>query len=250
MLLSHCPNCQHDNKPGERFCAACGVPLDLKPCPVCGKVDNVAAKVCAGCGAVFPALMAARPVDDTLPAEFSSGGMFPPPVVSPPVNNIRPLPLIIVAIAAGGIPLLWLYRHEMPLPKAWQPQNSMLGTPTTVPTPVVVVPQAVAPAPAVVPASIPEPVPTSASVPTDAALVKDANPAESDQEMVGTTQTSPRKKAARAAHSLPAARSRSLPEPASAVAPVPANKDAAPAARECTEALAAVGLCEPKAEQK
>ena len=23
-------------KPWMRFCAACGVPLDLKPCPVCG----------------------------------------------------------------------------------------------------------------------------------------------------------------------------------------------------------------------
>jgi len=123
MLLIHCPNCQHDNTPGERFCAKCGVPLDLKPCPQCGKVDQLTARACSGCGAEFPPLVVAH-VDEGI-ATAAPPPSEPEPLPATPES--RPtqgaLPLIIVAIVAGGIPLLWMNRAYIPLPKAWQVQG-------------------------------------------------------------------------------------------------------------------------------
>jgi len=220
MLLSHCPNCQHDNPPGERFCAACGVPLDLKPCPVCGKVDNVKATVCAGCGAHFPALSgshAGGPGVSTAPA------MKPiPPVVAPPPTTIRALPLIIVALAAGGIPLLWLYRNTMPVPKAWQK-----------PTPAI---EATAPAPQAPPV-VPPPAPALIPLPPKAApqpaIVIEPAPEATAKQPEAAKPVAPVKPASKPAVKAP-------PAPA-------ATRPAAPGASECTEALAAVGLCDPKA---
>lgn len=234
MLLSHCPNCQHDNPPGERFCAACGVPLDLKPCPVCGKVDNVKATVCAGCGAHFPALSGGHVGDSSVEAAPTRKPI--PPVVAPPPTTIRALPLIVVALAAGGIPLLWLYRNTMPVPKAWQGQNPGVEAPTA-PAPQVVPPAA--PAPALIPLP-PKPI--------QQPVVQAAPPEEPAKPPVpvAAKPAMPAKHAAKpAARAAPPQDSASASASASAAARPAAP--AAPATTECTEALAAVGLCDPKA---
>lgn len=136
MLAIQCPSCHHDNTPGDRFCAVCGVPLNLKPCPQCGKVDLVTTKVCAGCGATFPPITLTDSKEESgVPAinsgeaapridqRESSRRIAPPPVAAPTARkevSTRAWPLILVAVAAGGIPLLWMNRDRMPLPKAWQ----------------------------------------------------------------------------------------------------------------------------------
>jgi hypothetical protein len=219
MLLSHCPNCQHDNKPGERFCAACGVPLDLKPCPVCGKVDNVKAMVCTGCGAHFPPLNATPSVlgPATIPHETEKPI---PPVVSPPPNTIRAFPLIIIALAAGGIPLLWLFRNTMPVPKAWQATPPAIEVPT-------------APQTRLDPAPVPAPTPTPALIPLPARPVA----AEPPPAPVVAAEPAPAK---------PKPVAKPKPRPAAA-SPQPAKSVGA---SECTEALAAVGLCERKAAKE
>jgi hypothetical protein len=218
MLLSHCPNCQHDNPPGERFCAACGVPLDLKPCPVCGKVDNIKATVCSGCGAHFPPLPGPLSVETATPDRPHAKPA--PPVVTPPTTTMRALPLIVVALAAGGIPLLWLYRNTMPVPKAWQaPTGSQVAVPA--PTPPVRLepvpppqPPKAAPAPAVEEAAPPAPAP---------------------------------KPVAKAGAARPAAKAAAKASDKIAPEPPPAQPAKANQGAECTEALAAVGLCDPKA---
>jgi len=54
MSLTRCPQCQHGNPAGSKFCSACGVALDLPPhlasCPRCGTVNPVKATVCCWCG--------------------------------------------------------------------------------------------------------------------------------------------------------------------------------------------------------
>lgn len=230
MLLSHCPNCQHDNPPGERFCAACGVPLDLKPCPVCGKVDNIKATVCAGCGAHFPQLTGGSSVpEQSSPAAASHPRKPIPPVVSPPSSSIRAFPLIVIALAAGGIPILWLFRNIMPVPKAWQAPAPSIEVPaTTLP------PAHSGPAPAPTPALIPLPPPKAIQPP----MVQEAPP----PAPAAVVPTKP-PVAAR-----PVAPVRAVAKPVVTAPPTPdAAKPAAPAAPECTEALAAVGLCDPKA---
>lgn len=216
MLLSHCPNCQHDNPPGERFCAACGVPLDLKPCPVCGKVDSIKATVCSGCGAHFPPLPGVLSVEPGAP-DKPPHAKPTPSVVTPPPTAMRALPLIIVALAAGGIPLLWLYRNTMPVPKAWQ---APVSSPATVPTPVL--------APPVKQEPVPPPQPVQVA---PAPAVEQAAP-------------QPARPVAKAAAPV-----RPAPRPAanSADEPPPAPPAKAAQGTECTEALAAVGLCDPKA---
>jgi hypothetical protein len=233
MLLSHCPNCQHNNPPGERFCAACGVPLDLKPCPVCGKVDNVKATVCAGCGAHFPALPSTAAAD--MGAAHPSAPAKPlPPVITPPPTSMRALPLIIVALAAGGIPLLWLYRNTMPVPKAWQAPTPVMEAPMPAPTPIPAArPEPVPP--------VPQVIPPTASTPATIPLPPRAAPAPAVQPPPppAAAKVAPPKPAAVAAK--PAASTR---HHAGQVAkPTPGTT----AAGECTEALAAVGLCDPKA---
>jgi hypothetical protein len=236
MLLSHCPNCQHDNKLGERFCASCGVPLDLKPCSVCGKVDSVKATVCSGCGAHFPPLTGLSYVDE--PAGAGAAAVHPTtPVVSQPPSTMRALPLIVVALAAAGIPLLWLYRNQMPLPKAWQPSSTTVETSTAhetvVPTPprasAIAAPQPAATPDATVPALIPLPLKTA---PTDSD--------ETQSPIAGPATDAPKP-----APVKPAVKP--IPKPVVKTTPKPAVPTAAPGDTTCTEALAAVGLCERKA---
>ncbi len=153
ILLIQCPSCLHENSPGEHFCAVCGVPLHLKPCPACGKVDEAAAKTCSACGATFPALAQNQyvPADDVRPppsdsvARASEPSSTPSPVTGPaipPASANRAWPLIIVALVAGGIPFLWMYRANMPLPKAWQVpgQNAAGSAVAPAPLPSVAVP--------------------------------------------------------------------------------------------------------------
>jgi class 3 adenylate cyclase/predicted ATPase len=44
-----CPNCQHDNPEGARFCNACGAKLE-STCPGCGHVNPPGSRFCNGCG--------------------------------------------------------------------------------------------------------------------------------------------------------------------------------------------------------
>lgn len=252
MLLSHCPNCQHDNQPGERFCASCGVPLDLKPCPVCGKVDEIKATICTGCGAHFPPIVAGRYSDDIGVGPNTVPGKTIPPLVSPPSSTIGPLPLIVVALAAAGIPMLWLYRNEMPVPKAWRPQPAIEAPafpppPIAAPATMTEVPPTT-PAPAPKETASPKPMPQPLSItPPAAEKTPPASAAEPPAAIAPSEPASPAPKA-------------NAPEPvAQPVAPpvakptirsnFPARKPppaAAPPNGECTAALAAVGLCEPK----
>ncbi len=45
-----CPRCQHENRPGRRFCSECGASLALA-CPSCGFSNEPGEKFCGGCSA-------------------------------------------------------------------------------------------------------------------------------------------------------------------------------------------------------
>jgi class 3 adenylate cyclase len=48
-----CTSCAADNKPGRKFCAACGKALAVA-CPACGFANDAADRFCGGCGATLP----------------------------------------------------------------------------------------------------------------------------------------------------------------------------------------------------
>ena len=74
-----CPDCQHENREGRRFCGHCGSQLPVA-CPSCGAVDEDGERFCGRCGAALadaPA-QASQPgleaVPEPLaPSSFASG---------------------------------------------------------------------------------------------------------------------------------------------------------------------------------
>src|SRR5262245_43557312 len=44
-----CPQCQHENPAGARFCNGCGAKLEAS-CPQCGQVNPPGSRFCNGCG--------------------------------------------------------------------------------------------------------------------------------------------------------------------------------------------------------
>jgi hypothetical protein len=236
MFAIDCPYCKFKNTPGARFCAECGAPLHLRPCPKCGKVDDVTAKTCGSCGSVMPPLALAE--YGASPAGAEESASVPPPaaVVQPPAADdkqiqIRPLPLILVAIFAGGLPLAWMNRAHLPLPKAWQiggsnAAGSAVAPPEapTPPAPAVAVPPP--PPPVAAPTVVPEPVvETPAVAPEKKDVVAKSKPAA--KPAAEREQRRPPKEAADKA------------APAASAAPRP-----------CTEGVAALGLCDPKRDGK
>jgi hypothetical protein len=228
ILLIQCPSCLHANTPGEYFCAACGVPLHLKPCPTCGKVDDAAAKTCSACGAAFPTLAPdqyvladdvrhSSPVATARPADT--------PGTPPPLAN-RAWPLVIVALVAGGIPFLWMYRANMPLPKAWQVQGQNAAGSAVTPAPL---PVAVPPAASVATSAPAEPTPESKDLsPRGGAAPGPAADKAAQADQAKATQVGPV-----AANRKPVAKPGT--KPVMAGRPVPPGP--------CTEGLAALDLC-------
>jgi class 3 adenylate cyclase/tetratricopeptide (TPR) repeat protein len=67
-----CPRCQTDNKPGRKFCAACGQALAIS-CTHCGFVNDPDDRFCGGCG---------QALSPTMPAP--AGAQEHPPIVYTP----------------------------------------------------------------------------------------------------------------------------------------------------------------------
>lgn len=209
MLIAHCPNCQHDNKTGERYCVSCGVSLDLKPCPKCGKLESVRATVCTGCSAQFASALSGGSGDDFFTATTPPGG-------------IRAVPLIVIALAAGGIPLMWLYRHEMPVPKAWQ-----------------VAPPALAPASIVAPVPLPVVAPAPLPAPVVAAEISSTPAAQAPEQNVAAAKPAPARK-------IPVARAKRSKTHEASLDAMPATAAGTPeasGARPCDAALRNIGIC-------
>ena len=66
-----CPDCQHENREGRRFCGHCGGQLPV-PCPSCGTVDQDGERFCGRCGAELAAPASpARAVPDRTPRDYT-----------------------------------------------------------------------------------------------------------------------------------------------------------------------------------
>lgn len=243
MFAIDCPYCQHQNTPGARFCADCGAALHLRPCPTCGKVDDVVAKTCVSCGRALPPLKLAKYALDEIAA--GADAVDKPKVEAvPPVGrraNEKPqshaLPLIIVALVAGGLPLLWMNRADLPMPKAWKGSvktNEAEGSFSPPPAfsshvkPITPAPQAAPASPPASPAAAKEPAvvatETTAESTIGVAAEPDAAPAAALQQTKTLVKTTKE-------------RSRNGDR---------AQASAASPPRPCTEAVAALGLCDPK----
>jgi hypothetical protein len=87
-----CLACEHENRPGEEACAACGSSLSLTLCPGCEAVNSRAAQNCYQCGAALGESPAAAPppiVWRDLPL---------PPAPPPPASRAQ-WPWLLVALS-------------------------------------------------------------------------------------------------------------------------------------------------------
>jgi class 3 adenylate cyclase/tetratricopeptide (TPR) repeat protein len=55
----HCPSCESENRPGRRFCLACGSPIS-RTCPACGADNEGQAAFCGECGTTLDPATPAR----------------------------------------------------------------------------------------------------------------------------------------------------------------------------------------------
>lgn len=67
MSLNSCPFCEQANPADAKFCNACGGALHLVPCPRCGAVSDVTATACYQCHGQLPGRKADA-LDTALPA--------------------------------------------------------------------------------------------------------------------------------------------------------------------------------------
>jgi hypothetical protein len=277
MFAIQCQFCRHENAPGTKFCGDCGSPLHLKPCPNCGKVDDVGASACYACGTEFPPIATAQVGAAQTDAAAPAGRTQPAIAVAADAAPVRKAqkprspawPLVLVAVLAGGLPLIWMNRANLPLPQAWRPGDgsevSRQGAPTTPTLPIRMPPPAGSAAPpldapkpaeAAVPLPAPLPTPPTPAAPTIAPVVEPAPPVAS--EPVASPKAKPEPAARKAQAAQTAQRAKSAPAPAREEKPKAVDesqeKKPAPAARpavqECTEALAALGLCDMKKNGK
>ncbi len=66
-----CPQCEHDNPPGARFCNACGTGLGA--CRACGQVNAPGSRFCSACGQPLGLPDSVPP-----PTRFDSPGVYTP----------------------------------------------------------------------------------------------------------------------------------------------------------------------------
>lgn len=222
--------------------------LKICPNPQCGKISEVSVPVCEHCGQAFPKVEAAPETATVVPAASAAQGN-PPGNVAGPTDKGKPrtaaLPLIMVAVVAGGLPLLWANRASLPTPKTWQ---------GSAPDATKVEGAAPAPIGKMKPPVVPEltSAPTSAATqappqaPADS-VVPSSSSAAAPSSAVDQYKPTPTV-AAEATKEVPEAPPQAgdaSRKTAKKVAKTPSPKKKEPP-RPCTEATAALGLCDPK----
>lgn len=219
-----CPFCQHQNKSGTRFCSNCGCSIHLTICPnpECGKISEVGAAKCAHCGQPFPNSSDASDGSGGIAGSDGNHGADSAATVK---ENTRTAawPLIMVAIVAGGLPLLWANRSLLPTPDPWKGNAPETTKPTHVVPPTI--PLTSAP---VTPALIPQATPTGPNAaPPSAGTSKASQTPTTTNNPAAASNNSPAKarNAQKKVRKAPVAKSTEPPRP-------------------CTEATAALGLCD------
>ena len=207
--------------------------LKVCPNPRCGKVSEVSAAVCESCGEAFPkiALVSAGTASTEAPAGSQAQGNAPT-TAGENKPRMPAWPLVMMAFVAGGLPLLWANRAQLPTPKTWQVSTPDASKASGAPQP----------------SSSQTPPPTeSAQTPAAAAAPVPPTPAQATAPSeVDSRRPAPDADTADDAKSR--AHQQATGEPAKRTVRKSPKKKEPP--RPCTEAVAALGLCDPKQADK
>ena len=240
--MTLCQYCEHMNRADARFCVGCGAQLHLVPCPTCGAVNDKTAKSCYQCHGELRAstdiLVQRLPAEDVTNAV--SAGLTPPDATPPPRQR-QPLFVVLIIFAAFTSAAFFAYRQRIDpdrkLPvdnvnraiapaKANEPGASIgainkAALAVTTPATTISMPPA------------PLPLNTKPDAPSEASLPSATAPVE------------PPAVVARQRGNRRAVQSATANPPETAAAPVSGIEKKAPPINACTEAIAALGLCNP-----
>jgi hypothetical protein len=114
MFPNSCPFCEHGNPSDAKFCSACGGALHLVPCPRCGAVSDVKATTCYQCHGQLPG----RGTDALDPAS-------PATEVSKPLPRRQSRVIVGTAILAAIIVLGYYSYSQRSLVEASEPQAAI-----------------------------------------------------------------------------------------------------------------------------
>lgn len=214
--------------------------LKICPNPQCGKISDVGVAVCEHCGQAFPKLAAAPETATVAPAASPTQGSVPGDVAGATRDKPRTAvwPLIMMAIVAGGLPLLWANRASLPTPKPWQ-----AGTPNATR----VEGAAAVSIDNIKPPVVPELAPAPPQASAGPALPSSAVTASTPESAVDQNRPTPPASAdfTKKDKEVPPQTGDASKETAKKRARTPSPKKKEPP-RPCTEATAALGLCDPK----
>lgn len=227
-----CPFCQHQNKSGTRFCSNCGCSIHLTICPnpECGKISEVGAAKCAHCGQAFP--NAGDSTEETAGAAASNSdqkGGGESATAEKEKSRMAAWPLIMMAIVAGGLPLLWANRALLPTPDTWKSSASEAAKPTKVVPPTI--PLKAAPES---PALAPQTIPTNSVTSPTAGTVP---PSDAGSSKSSSSTAKPKNTAKASRNPTPKTGNTSKKDTKTQAPEKPAP---------CTEATVALGLCDAK----
>lgn len=209
-----CPFCDKPSPPGARFCSACGGALYLAPCPNCGAVNDVSAESCYQCRASLPG----RKADDAkafVPASAETK------VAGAGARYARIVAAVAALVVLGGLGYFAYHRHPPADPPPAARDNGTGAAPDA----------ALPPAHAQAAANDARP-PAVATTP--------GAPSTSEPAPKAAAAASARAGSPRAAASSPRVDRQTVesprPKPAAAPSEIPL--------RDCTPAVAALGLCQ------
>jgi len=242
MVATVCAFCSHSNAAGSSFCNDCGAALKLILCPRCEAVNHRSDPHCHKCGAdLHGAPTSATASNDHAPVDEPVAAAEPPaPPIAAPTRNVAAVALIVIGLAAAAS---FAYYHR----DADVPVSSALPVSAAIPE---VLQAAVAPdttqaaetqpksSPAIVSDANGESSNDSADAPAPAPV-----PPEPATAAKNTADARPQRPRDREASSRPKAAA-TVPVVPPELRPPPQNSAAnlRPAAS-CTDAVAALGLC-------
>ena len=111
MTTNQCPFCSHENVADEKFCSACGSVLNLVPCPKCEAVNKKTAATCYRCHTEFepaPADALPAPRETTQDAVLARAE---PPVAESAKSKRQPPFVVGIVLIAFAVASYFSYRQ-------------------------------------------------------------------------------------------------------------------------------------------
>lgn len=258
--LTLCQYCEHANPADAKFCAGCGAPLHLVPCPHCGAVNQKTSKSCYQCHGELrestEILLASVPasVSEEAAGDAASTALLTPYRTQEKTPQRQPVFVIIIILAAFAAAAYFAYQQRShvaikttPVPNPSPVGDALPGKPADGSPGNLSAGAINKAAPAAKGANDTEPppaIPGKDAAANQPALAIDAKlgTVEEARERSGEPKAPDATRTRSGRRGVPA---EAYPSTGLVTAPGSAIEKRAPRINNCTESIAALGLCTP-----